>query len=250
MRALLVALVLAISGMASAQDANTLLKEASNLERQLKEAEALDKYKQVLAIDANNMQALVWCSELTSAAGKRQADKKAKKDLLEQAKQYADKALATDSNNADANYVRAVAALRMSEAETENKKLFQELKEIKQYADKALSINPNHGRANYIEGKWNFIVVSMPAVKKTALKIFYGSMPQATIENVYQYMEKCRTLEPYYVQNFLDLAKAYKYDDKPAKAIEVLNQLVKLPNRTADDAAMKAEGKQMLSEMQ
>jgi uncharacterized protein YdiU (UPF0061 family) len=75
-------------------------------------------------------------------------------------------------------------------------------------------------------------------------------MPPATIENAFKYMEKCRVLEPYFVLNFLDLAKAYKYDNQPAKAIEVLNQLVKLPLRTADDAALKAEGKTLLGQMQ
>jgi FimV-like protein len=50
--------------------------------------------------------------------------------------------------------------------------------------------------------------------------------------------------------NYLDLAKAYIQDDKPPKAIEVLKQLVKLPLRTADDAALKEEGKKLLSDLQ
>jgi hypothetical protein len=39
-------------------------------------------------------------------------------------------------------------------------------------------------------------------------------------------------------------------DNKPPKAIEVLQKLVKLPIRTADDAAYKEEGKKMLTELQ
>jgi hypothetical protein len=93
-------------------------------------------------------------------------------------------------------------------------------------------------------------MVQFPWAKKAAVKVLFGGMPDGTIDNAFKYMEKSRTLEPYFVQNFLDLAKAYKYDYKPAKAIEVLNQLVKLPIRTSNDAAMKAEGKQILSEMQ
>jgi hypothetical protein len=42
----------------------------------------------------------------------------------------------------------------------------------------------------------------------------------------------------------------YQYDHQPAKAIDVLNKLVKLPNHTFDDAAIKEEGKKMLAEMQ
>lgn len=118
------------------------------------------------------------------------------------------------------------------------------------YSDRALALNPNHGKANYILGKWNYEVSTLSWVKKAAVKVAYGGMGSASLDSAYKYMERCRTLEPYYVQNFLDLAKAYKNDYKPSKAIEVLNQLVKLPTRTADDVALKAEGKQMLSEMQ
>jgi hypothetical protein len=52
------------------------------------------------------------------------------------------------------------------------------------------------------------------------------------------------------VLNYLDLAKAYKYKSRPSQSIEVLNKLVRLPTRTADDADLKAEGKKLLDEMQ
>jgi len=239
-----------ISANLFAQDVNVLLKEAADLERTLKEEAALNVYKKVLAADPANMKALVRSSELSSATGTRQADKNTKLTYYNDARNYADKAISVDSNSADAYYVRAVAAGKLTEVETENKKLVADVKDIKTYADKALAINPNHARANYIEGKWNFEVLTLSWAKKAAVKVLYGGMQPATIENVYAYMQKCKALEPYFVLNYLDLAKAYKYDHKPAQAIEVLTQLVKLPTRTADDAALKSEGKKMLSEMQ
>lgn len=250
MKRILVMMVLLLSGNVFAQDVNVLLKEASNFERSLKDEQALDKYKTVLATEPSNMLALVKSSELSSAIGGRQTDKKAKQNFFESAKMYADKALAVDLNSAEANYARAVVADKLTGVETENKKLAADIKDVKTYADKALSINPNHGKANYILGKWNFEMVTLAWAKKAALKVLFGGMPEASIENAFKYMEKCRTLEPYFVLNFLDLAKAYKYDNQPAKAIEVLNQLVKLPTRTPDDMALKAEGKKLLSEMQ
>ena len=250
MQKIVAVFLLFISTAVFSQDVNTLLKEAANSERSLKDDQAYDQYKQVLSLDATNINALVKSSLLCSAIGGRQTDKNAKANYYNLARDYADKALAADANNADANYARACVAGKLAEAETENKKLVADLKDVKTYAEKALSINPNHGKANYILGKWNFEVLTLPFAKKAAVKVLYGGMPDATIENAYKYMEKCRTLEPYFVLNFLDLAKAYKYDNKPAKAIEVLNQLVKLPTRTPDDVALKAEGKKMLSEMQ
>lgn len=250
MKIVVAALLMVITTNGFAQDVNLILKEAGNLERTLKEDEALAKYKDVLAINSDNINALIKCTSLSCAIGKRQPDKKAKAAWFDQAKQYADKALTIDWASADVCYAEGLVALQRSEIETENKKLVINLKELKSFADQSLRINPEHGKANYLLGKWHLIVATMPAVKKTALKIFYGSMPEATLDSAYKFMEKCRTLEPYYVQNFFDLARAYKDDNKPSKAIEVFNRLVKLPNRTADDAAMKEKGKQMLSEMQ
>ena len=83
-----------------------------------------------------------------------------------------------------------------------------------------------------------------------AVKAFFGSMQDATIEDAIKYMEKARSLDQYYVLNYLDLAKVYKYDNEPAKAIEVLQKLVRLPNRTTDDANYKAEGKKLLEGLQ
>jgi len=242
--------ILMLSTQLLAQDVNVLLKEAQNLDRALKEDYAFDKYKQVLAVDPKNMQALIRSAEISVAAGNRQEDKKVRKGFYETSKDFAGKALAVDSISADANYIRALAANKLADVETENKKTAAAIKDVRTYIDKALSINPNHAKANYVLGKWYFDIASMPWAKKAALKVLYGGMPNATIEDAEKYMEKARKLEPYFVINSLDLAKAYKYDNKPAKAIEVLSQLVKLPNRTADDANLKAEGKKMLSQMQ
>src|ERR1041384_2254287 len=104
-----------------AQDVNVLLKEASNIEKQLKEPEALEKYKQIAAADTNNISVLVKCTELECSIGARQTDKSAKANYYNEAKTYAQKALAADVNNADANYAMAVAAGKMTEIEPEKK---------------------------------------------------------------------------------------------------------------------------------
>ena len=245
-------LLLTVSFVSSvfSQDVNVLLKEGLNFERTLKEDEALARYQQVLKADKNNVQALIRSAELSCAIGARQADKKIKLNHYSNAKDFANAALLIDSNNADANYVRAVVAGKYTEIETDNKKIVENVKDIKVYADKALLLNPNHARANYVLGKWNFEMVNLAWAKRAAVKLFYGGFPNANIENAVAFMEKARTLDQYFVLNYLDLAKAYKYDDKPARAIEILNKLIKLPTRTADDTGLKEEGKKMLSEMQ
>ena len=232
------------------QDINLLLKQADNLEKQQKEADALDKYKQILVLEPNQIKALVKAAELNASLGNRQTDKGGKRLYYETALSFANRAFMADSNNADACYAMAMANGKMTDVETENKKIVVYVKDIKNYADKALVIDPNHAKANYTLGKWHYEMANLSGIKKTAVKLFYGGLQQGTLEQAIQYMEKCKTLEPYFVSNYLDLAKAYKDNRQPAQAIEVLNKLVKLPTRTTDDIALKAEGAKLLESMQ
>lgn len=250
MKIVILSLLIIISTGCFGQEVAILLKEASNLEKALKDNESLDKYKEVLKADPTNLIALIKSGEIASGIGGRLSDKKQKNEWYNVAKDYIERALLVDSNSAEANYVRALLAGKYGEIESENKKLAGYLKEMNKYADRALALNADNGKANFIKGKWHYDMLLLPWAKKTALKVFFGGMPDGNIDSVYKYFEKCRVLEPYFVPNFYFLAKAYRSDDKPAKAIEVLNQLVKLPLRTSDDSALKAEGKVMLNEMQ
>ena len=235
---------------AGAQDINVLLKEADNLEKQLKEPEALDRYKQVLLQNPVQLKALVKAAEMNVALGNRQTDKNSKRLYYETALSFANRAFMADSNQADASYAMSMASGKMTDVETENRKIVAYVKDVKKYADRALSINPNHARANYTLGKWHYEMANLSGVKKMAVKLFYGGLPEGNLDDAIMYMEKCRSLEPYFVSNYLDLAKAYKDNRRPAQAIEVLNRLVKLPTRSTDDIASKAEGAKLLESMQ
>jgi len=233
-----------------AQDIQVLLKEADNLEKQLKEKEALEKYKQVLLTAPVNMKSLVKAAELNVLFGNRENDRKTRKLFFETALGFAKRALDADGSNADANYAMAMASGKMTDVETENKKIVAYVKDVKVFSDKALSIDANHARANYTLGKWHYEMVTLSGIKKMAVKLFYGGLPEGDIEKAILHMEKCRSVEPYFVPNYLDLGKAYKENHQPAKAIEVLSKLVKLPTRSSADVEQKAEGAKLLASLQ
>lgn len=235
---------------AGAQDINVLLKEADNLEKQLKEPEALEKYKQVLLQNPVQLKALVKVAELNVSLGNRQTDKNSKRLYYETALSFANRAFMADSSQADASYAMSMASGKMTDVETENRKIVAYVKDVKKYADRALSINPNHARANYTLGKWHYEMANLSGIKKIAVKLFYGGLPEGNLDDAIRYMEKCKSLEPYFVSNYLDLAKAYKDNRRPAEAIEVLNRLIKLPTRSTDDITSKAEGTKLLESMQ
>jgi tetratricopeptide (TPR) repeat protein len=242
-------LMLFITSSLFAQEINVLFKEADNFERQLKEPEALDKYKQILVQDPVNIKALMKATELSCSIGGRIIVKKDKQLNYESAMAFAKRAIAAEPGNPDANYAMAMANGKMIDVETDNKKLVAEVKDVKMFADKALSENPNHAKANFILGKWHYEMTILSGFKKAAVKVFYGGLPDASLDSAKKYLEKSLSVDPYFLLCSLTLAKVYKEDSKPAKAIEVLQRTVKLPILCADDPALKAEAQKMLQDL-
>jgi hypothetical protein len=236
---------------AKAQDIPTLLKEGLQLERQQKEIEALEKYKLVVSQEPTNITALVKAAELsTMLAGFNEKDPKSKQLFLSSAGAYAVRAYASYPKNAEAAYVMALTQAKLSEIQPDNKKLIECVRNSKIYADEALAINPGHAKANFTVGKWHMEMANLNLVKKAAVKLIYGGLPEGSMDSAVVYLEKARTQDPYFANSYLELAKIYNQMHQPTKVIEVLTKMVKLPTRKTEDIALKAEAAKMLAAAQ
>jgi tetratricopeptide (TPR) repeat protein len=233
-----------------AQNTSTLIQQAEQMERQLKEADASNLYQAVLMQDPRNVQALCKLAELQSILGEKATDKKTKQLYFETSYSFAKRAWLADSNRVESNYVMAMASGKMTDFESDNKKVVGYVRDIKDYAERAIKINPNYGKAQYVLGKWHYEMYILSGLKKAAVKLMYGGLPSGDPDIAIACMEKCRTLEPYFVSNYLDLGRAYKEVRKPTQAIDVLTKLQKLPNRNSADPLLKATGATLLATLQ
>lgn len=250
LRAYISLLLLIVGSGTFSQDVELVLKEAVNLDRQLKENDALEKYKQVLQMDNAHITALVRCTEIYCDMGERQATKEKELSYYTTANTYAERAYAASPQSVESNYAMALINGKMASVEPDKKKVLEHVRNVKSYADNALKINPDHAKANYTLGMWHYKIENLSWAKKAAVKTFYGGLPEAKLESAILYMEKCRKIDPYFVPCYLHLAKANKDNRDLSKSIEVLTKLIKLPNRSPNDAALKAEGKAMLDDLQ
>jgi tetratricopeptide (TPR) repeat protein len=233
---------------AAAQDVTYLIREGELLEKTLKEEDALHKYQEALQLSPNNLPALVKCSEMSSIVGNRQKEKNKKTEYFEAARTYAESALKQNDKDPDANYVMAMALGRMALIHSGKEKA-RNVRDIKKYADAALAVNPKHIKSMFILGKWHLEVVSFNSIEKAALKVLYGGLPPASLPEAITNFEKVKAADPWFVLNYLELAKAYKENGQTDKSIDVLNKMLKLPPKTSDDSAYKAEGKKLLETM-
>lgn len=230
------------------QDVDYLIREGEQLEKEKKDADALKKYQEALQLAPNDIKALSRCSELSSTIGNRQPDKNSKLEYYHAAKLYAETALKQNADDPDANFAMAMALSRISTV-TNGKEKVQDIKDIKTYAEHALEQDPTHYKSLFLMGKWNMEVTSLNIAEKAALKLVFGGLPSASAAAGIDYFEKARRSNPNFILNYLELAKAYKINGQSDKAIEILNRMLKLPPKTADDNDYKAEGKKLLESL-
>jgi tetratricopeptide (TPR) repeat protein len=248
MRALIFVLVFIHSTSAFSQD-NKLIDEARSLERQLKTEEAIVVYQEYLKKNPLDQQTILRIVELYCMIG-NEAEKEDKKVQQYQiASSYAERLWRMDSATADAHYARALIIGRMIEFSPVKEKAMM-TKKLKDEVDKALIIQPTHIKALYTLAKWNDEVSSLNPAAKAAMKIFFGGLPSATIDEAIKLYQSVRKLSPTFILNNYDLAMALKRTGKSDQAIEVLNAQMKYPIKTREDQIYKNLSKELLNSLQ
>lgn len=230
-----------------AQDINSVIKEADRLEAIPDEKAAFQKFKEVLKMQPINLYALTKCSELCSRIGHREKDTKSRDNYYNAAIIYAQTALKVSPLSDEANVAMAIAVGRTVLIKSGKEKIIA-VKDIKRYADIALKTNPNNFKAWHILGKWNFEVSNLNMIERSATKIFYGGLPDASLKNAIADYEKAKALSPTFMLNYLELAKAYRRNDDTKMAIAQLRKLLTLPIQTEDDPRIKAEAQKLIQD--
>ncbi len=232
----------------TAQDANSLIKQAEQLHRSLKDEEALEKYLEAVKLQPHNAPLLAKVSELYNLIGKRQKTKEQQKTFYYKGKEYATEALRIAPDNAEANFVMAMSMGRMAQMTSGEEKI-KAVKDIKKYADNCIKIDPQNFKGYHVLGKWHYEVSSLNAVERLIVKIGYGAFPQSSMEDAAKNYQKSMQLYPDFLLNYLELAKAYKKLGDKSKARNLLLQLQQKPSITYDDPKIKGLGKELLDDL-
>lgn len=233
----------------SAQDVDALIREVNRLEAVPDEKACFAKCKEILKLQPLNIFALNKSSELCSRIGKREKVKSLRDSYYAAAKTYAGIVLKMDPENAEANCVMAMAMGRSSMANTGREKI-DNAKDIKKHLDIALKKDPQNFKAWHILGRWHYEISNLNVLEKSAVNLFYGGMPSASIKESIQCFEKARLLAPGFILNYFEMSKAYKGNGDDDKAISYLNTMLSLPNQTEDDPTIKEWARVVLKQWQ
>ncbi len=232
-----------------AQDFASLLKEAERNEAIPNEKEALHKFKEALKLQPANLYALTKCSELCSRIGAREKEENMRNSYNNAAIIYAKTALKLYPNDDESHVAMGIAVGRTVLAKSGKDKIAA-VKEIRQYAEMAIKINPNNFKAWHILGKWNYEVSNLSVIERTAARVFFGGLPQASFKASIEAYEKAKILNPNFALNYLELARAYNKINKKEKAIPLLKTVLQLPVSTEDDPRIKIEAAELIKSWQ
>ena len=231
------------------QDPNQLLKEAQVQESLFHENEAFLKYAEIVKYDPANLLALWKCSELCSRIGARQTDKDKMRPYFFAAKNYATAALGVNQNSSEANCAMAFALGRISRVSTTRERIIR-AKDVKHFAENAIRLDPSNFRAYHILGRWNYDVSDLSMAERSFARVFYGKLPNASLEEAISDFEKSRTLYPGFILNYYELARSYHRLGQDKKAIAYLRVLLGMPDLIYDDIRVKVIARQLLTEWQ
>ena len=238
-------LLLPLAGFA--QDLTALLQQALRSESAFKEEEALYTYRQALRLQPRNIFALCKCADLSCRIGARQTDKGRRADYFKAGRIYAEAAYRLAPENDEVNIVQAFSLARVALISGAKEKVAA-ASAIKQYAENAIRINPGNFKGWHILGRWNYEVSGLNTLEKTLARWFYGAIPEASLKTAIADYEKSLSLKPDFLLNYLELARACHRDGQNARAIRLLQDMDRVPDKMLDDARVRAEGKKLLKE--
>lgn len=248
-RFVIILLLLCRGYLSPAQSAEALLQEGLAMEKQTDEAGALKKYAAVLKTDSLNARALNRSALLLVRKGRRQKSAKPSTAYYLSAKNYAAKATAAYPDNKESLFAMSLALQQLS-VHAGAKEKASYLKDARTYLDKALHIDSAYAPAWHALGAWNMEIHKMNFVEKAATKLLFGNLPEAGVAAAINAYQKCRKLDPAFIENYYDLAGAYHAKGDDTHAIATLKQAVRLRPLLEDDRSIQEKCRKMLQSLQ
>lgn len=231
--------------LSPAQSFETLIQEGAKLELAFNEKEALLKYREAQKLKPLDLNVLCKCSYLSGSIGNREKNNSIRDKYFENALSFAKIAYHNYPNSDEANVRMSVALGRIALTKSGKDKI-DLVKGIKTFAENAIQLNPDNSTAWHVLGKWYYEISDLNFIEKTAVKLIFGGFPDASFKKAIDAFEKAKKLNVGFMQNYLELAKAYKKIGQTKSTIVNLNELIKLTPGSENDRIVLNEAKLIL----
>jgi tetratricopeptide (TPR) repeat protein len=229
----------------SAQVFESQLYTAEQLEQKGAYEQALNTYSSINTNYPNNERVLCKMVSLQIEIGEMVTDKFKKKAVLLDARKLAENTIQRFPNSAEAHYVMGLSMAKLTNLVAVTEKMAF-VKGIKLHAEKAIAIQPNHVLSLYLLGKWHLEICALNAIEKSAINVFMGGLPPATLTNAIANFEKVKKIDSSMLANYIDLAKSYQLNNQLEEAKNVLNSMFTISIISKKDSMYKNQAIKLL----
>ncbi len=240
--ALLLGLLLAASGLRGAEP---LLDRALAAERRLDSRAALELFLQLERERPEDPFVLQKVAQQYSDLIVDLADVEEKRRHARAALAYAERAAALAPDNAVNALSVAIAHGKLATySDTRTKVKYSRL--VKEEAERALRLDPGYAWAHHVLGRWHREVADLGATARFLVKLFYGGLPDASVDAAVAHLERAVALDPGDPNHVLELGFAYAAAGRAEDARREWRRGLELPERGKHDAAAKRRARDAL----
>ncbi|OWA54447.1 putative Regulator of microtubule dynamics protein 3 [Hypsibius exemplaris] len=162
-------------------------------------------------------------------------DPRARTALLKEAKEYADKARRLNHSHPDILKWSALTTGGLARyADTKQKINFGLL--TREFLQSALELRPNDPSLHHILGRWNYEILQLGWIERTAVRAIFGKYSNVTMEDAKNCFMEAEKLKPrMFKSNMYYIAKCYAQQGKKVEARKWLDDALNVKRLCIED---------------
>lgn len=240
--------VLGLAAMLRAADAGDLVREALVAEARLDSRAALQLFQQADAARPNDAFILQKIARQYSDLVVDQPDAEAKQRYARTALDYARRAVALKPDDAVNVLSLAVCHGKLAVySDTKTKIRYSRL--VKEDAERALALDPNYAWAHHLLGRWHFEVADLGATSRFFVRLLYGGLPPASLDEGIRLLRRATELEPDELNHWLELGFAHAAAGQTDAARAEWTRGLAMPSRSKHDEPAKQRARAALAQL-
>lgn len=240
--------VLALAGGLRAADTDALVRAALAAEAKADCPSALKLFLEVDAARPNDVFILQKIARQYSDLVEDQAGVAEKKRYAQLALDYSQRAVAL--NPAEAVNVLSVAICYGKLAlYSDTREKVQYSRVVREKTEQALALAPSYAWAHHVLGRWHYEVATLGSTSKFFVRLFYGGLPAASLDEGIRQLQRAAELEPGELTHWLELGFAWAAAGRPELARKHWAHGLAMPSRSKPDEPAKQRAREALARL-
>lgn len=230
-------------------DLESLLQRARTAEQRLETREALRLLREVEVHRPDDPDLLLRLARQYSDLSIDLNQPGEQRHAVEQALARARRAADLDPRNPEAALSLAVCYGKLALL-SETRERIDLSRRVRSEAERALALDPDNAWGHHLLGRWHLALSDLGSAARLLVRLFYGGLPPASVDDAVRHLGKAVELEPDQLQHHLELGFAWLAHGDRERARSAWRAGLALPAREKHDAPAQARARSELNRLE